>query len=43
MSNYKVPRQVVIVDTLPANVNGKVDEQALRGRTPRTLLSPPGR
>ncbi|MEV0403660.1 AMP-binding protein [Actinoallomurus sp. NPDC050550] len=44
MSNYKVPRQVVLVDTLPANVNGKVDKQALRARTrtARTLLSRPG-
>ncbi|GAB3983693.1 FadD3 family acyl-CoA ligase [Actinoallomurus acanthiterrae] len=44
MSNYKVPRQVVLVDTLPANVNGKVDKPALRARTrtARTLLSRPG-
>jgi acyl-CoA synthetase (AMP-forming)/AMP-acid ligase II len=32
MSNYKVPRKVAIVDALPANVNGKIDKQALRAR-----------
>lgn len=32
MSNYKVPRRVFVVDALPANVNGKVDKQALRDR-----------
>ncbi|MDX3108359.1 AMP-binding enzyme, partial [Nonomuraea angiospora] len=30
MSNYKVPRRVVVVDSLPVNVNGKVDKRALR-------------
>ncbi len=39
MSNYKVPRRVFLVDTLPANVNGKVDKRALctapRPRPPR--------
>jgi acyl-CoA synthetase (AMP-forming)/AMP-acid ligase II len=32
MSNYKVPRTVVVVDGLPVNVNGKVDKQSLRAR-----------
>jgi acyl-CoA synthetase (AMP-forming)/AMP-acid ligase II len=31
MSNYKVPRRVLVLDALPVNVNGKVDKQALRG------------
>ncbi|MFC4015950.1 AMP-binding protein [Nonomuraea purpurea] len=30
MSNFKVPRRIVVVDALPANVNGKVDKPALR-------------
>jgi acyl-CoA synthetase (AMP-forming)/AMP-acid ligase II len=30
MSNYKVPRRVVVLDALPLNANGKVDKQALR-------------
>jgi acyl-CoA synthetase (AMP-forming)/AMP-acid ligase II len=30
MSNYKVPRRVVVVDALPVNANGKVDKEALR-------------
>ncbi|HEU5158827.1 MAG TPA: AMP-binding protein [Streptosporangiaceae bacterium] len=30
MSDYKVPREVIVVDALPANVNGKVDKPALR-------------
>ncbi|MGW4961244.1 AMP-binding protein [Nonomuraea sp. NPDC004186] len=30
MSNYKVPRRVVVVDSLPVNVNGKVDKPTLR-------------
>ncbi|MEU6712663.1 AMP-binding protein [Nonomuraea sp. NPDC046802] len=30
MSNYKVPRRIVVVDTLPVNVNGKIDKPALR-------------
>ncbi|MFL6053892.1 MAG: AMP-binding enzyme [Actinoallomurus sp.] len=33
MANYKVPRRVMLVDSLPANANGKVDKQALRART----------
>jgi acyl-CoA synthetase (AMP-forming)/AMP-acid ligase II len=32
MSNYKVPRRVIFVDALPANVNGKIDKPALRAR-----------
>jgi len=30
MSNYKVPRTVVVLDVLPVNANGKVDKPALR-------------
>ncbi|SDL88810.1 AMP-binding protein [Nonomuraea jiangxiensis] len=30
ISNYKVPKRVVVVDALPTNVNGKVDKLALR-------------
>ncbi|MGW0809395.1 AMP-binding protein [Nonomuraea sp. NPDC002799] len=30
MSNYKVPKRIVVVEALPANVNGKVDKLALR-------------
>lgn len=30
MSNYKVPRRVVKVDSLPLNVNGKLDKPTLR-------------
>ncbi|WP_433253920.1 AMP-binding protein [Streptosporangium sp. CA-135522] len=32
MSNYKVPRRVIVVDALPANANGKIDKRALRTR-----------
>ncbi|MFC4115874.1 AMP-binding protein [Nonomuraea zeae] len=32
MSNYKVPTRIVVVDSLPANVNGKIDKRALRER-----------
>jgi acyl-CoA synthetase (AMP-forming)/AMP-acid ligase II len=32
MSNYKVPRRVIVVAALPVNTNGKVDKQALRAR-----------
>ena len=32
MSDYKVPRRVVLVDTLPVNPNGKVDKPALHAR-----------
>ncbi|MFB4282059.1 AMP-binding protein [Nonomuraea sp. MTCD27] len=35
MSNYKVPKRIVVLDALPTNVNGKVDKQALR-RAPGT-------
>jgi acyl-CoA synthetase (AMP-forming)/AMP-acid ligase II len=30
MSNYKVPRRVIVVDALPVNANGKLDKPALR-------------
>jgi acyl-CoA synthetase (AMP-forming)/AMP-acid ligase II len=30
MSNYKAPRRVFVVDTLPTNANGKLDKAALR-------------
>jgi acyl-CoA synthetase (AMP-forming)/AMP-acid ligase II len=32
MSNYKVPKRVIVVDALPANANGKIDKLALRER-----------
>ncbi|GAA2575283.1 AMP-binding protein [Actinomadura fulvescens] len=32
MSNYKVPRKVILVDALPVNVNGKIDKLALHAR-----------
>ncbi len=32
MSNYKVPRRVVLVRALPTNPNGKVDKGELRRR-----------
>ncbi|TMR90224.1 AMP-dependent synthetase [Nonomuraea basaltis] len=33
MSNYKVPKRIVVVGSLPTNVNGKIDKLALRERT----------
>ncbi|WP_310716561.1 AMP-binding protein [Nonomuraea sp. 3-1Str] len=38
MSNYKVPRRVVVVEALPANANGKIDKAALRARATRDAL-----
>ncbi|WP_223167604.1 AMP-binding protein [Nonomuraea sp. SYSU D8015] len=35
MSNYKVPKRVVVLDSLPTNVNGKIDKIALRDRARR--------
>jgi acyl-CoA synthetase (AMP-forming)/AMP-acid ligase II len=32
MANYKVPRRVVIVDSLPLNASGKVLKTELRSR-----------
>jgi acyl-CoA synthetase (AMP-forming)/AMP-acid ligase II len=32
MSNYKVPRRVMVVDTLPVTANGKIEKVALRRR-----------
>ncbi|WP_017558675.1 AMP-binding protein [Nocardiopsis baichengensis] len=32
MANYKVPRRVEVVDSLPVNANGKTDKAALRKR-----------
>jgi fatty-acyl-CoA synthase len=32
MANYKVPRGVVLVDSLPVNASGKVLKRELRGR-----------
>ncbi|MEV1239623.1 AMP-binding protein [Nonomuraea sp. NPDC049750] len=34
MSNYKVPKRVIVVEALPANANGKIDKRALRARAP---------
>ncbi len=35
MSGYKVPKRIVVVDSLPTNANGKVDRSALRERPAR--------
>jgi len=32
MANYKVPRRVVVVDSLPLNASGKVLKRELRER-----------
>jgi acyl-CoA synthetase (AMP-forming)/AMP-acid ligase II len=32
MANYKVPRGIVLVDSLPVNASGKVLKRELRGR-----------
>ncbi|GAA3811121.1 FadD3 family acyl-CoA ligase [Sphaerisporangium flaviroseum] len=40
MSNYKVPRQVIVVDALPLNANGKIDKRLLRARAAEE--APPG-
>lgn len=32
MANYKVPREITVVDTLPLNANGKVQKDVLRER-----------
>ncbi len=32
MASYKVPRQVIVVDALPVNANGKTDKRLLRAR-----------
>lgn len=32
MSNYKVPRRVVLLDALPVNANGKLDKPSLHAR-----------
>ncbi|MEV4254767.1 AMP-binding protein [Spirillospora sp. NPDC049652] len=32
MSNYKVPRRVIVVDALPVNANGKIDKPTLHER-----------
>ncbi|MFI6325975.1 AMP-binding protein [Nonomuraea sp. NPDC050556] len=39
MSNYKVPRRIVVVDALPVNANGKIDKLALRAASGGTDLS----
>ena len=46
MANYKVPRAVLVIDSLPLNANGKVDKRALRdlyirGLPPEPSSSPP--
>jgi acyl-CoA synthetase (AMP-forming)/AMP-acid ligase II len=38
MSNYKVPRRIVVVDALPVNANGKVDKNALRAQRSATAV-----
>ncbi|TMR15039.1 AMP-dependent synthetase [Nonomuraea turkmeniaca] len=37
MSNYKIPKRVVVVDALPVNVNGKIDKLALRDQAKQAL------
>ncbi|MEV0384161.1 AMP-binding protein [Nonomuraea sp. NPDC050643] len=32
MSNYKIPKRIVVVGSLPTNANGKIDKPALRRR-----------
>ncbi|MBO2446713.1 AMP-binding protein [Actinomadura barringtoniae] len=32
MSNYKVPRRVILLDALPVNANGKIDKPALHAQ-----------
>ncbi len=39
MANYKVPRRVEIVDSLPLNASGKVLKYELRERATRSVLS----
>ncbi|GAA2447512.1 FadD3 family acyl-CoA ligase [Actinomadura vinacea] len=41
MSNYKVPRRVILVDALPLNPNGKVDKPALHARAASEDASSP--
>ncbi len=36
MSNYKVPKRIIVVEALPANTNGKIDKMALRARASRS-------
>jgi len=40
MANYKVPRQVHVVEALPTNASGKVLKFELRARTTSTAASP---
>ena len=37
MSNYKVPRRVMVVDALPVSANGKIEKVALRQRALENL------
>ncbi|MEV0200210.1 AMP-binding protein [Nonomuraea sp. NPDC050691] len=40
MSNYKVPKRIVVVDALPVNANGKIDKLVLRARATREDSEP---
>ena len=41
LSNYKVPREVVLLDELPRNAVGKIIRGDLRARLAETVTSPP--
>jgi acyl-CoA synthetase (AMP-forming)/AMP-acid ligase II len=43
LANFKVPRQVRIVEALPLNAAGKVDKPALRDSSGGRLAPEPGR
>ena len=43
MANYKVPRRVVVVDSLPLNASGKVLKRELRERVVRERITPSAR
>jgi acyl-CoA synthetase (AMP-forming)/AMP-acid ligase II len=43
MSNYKVPRRIVVVESLPVNANGKTDKTALRRGVAEPAPLPPPR
>ena len=43
MANYKVPRRVELVQTLPLNASGKVQKFELRDRVRQALAASPAR
>jgi acyl-CoA synthetase (AMP-forming)/AMP-acid ligase II len=42
MANYKVPRAVEVVDSLPLNATGKVEKTVLRARAASASAGGPG-